>query len=319
MQAVGNLLQQGLEQFENRAWTDGLVAHGEIESASVGKKTGAFYRHFLPLRQHLVGILADSYRRLFKLAMAHPNTTGGDPHAWVLSQLQPAFGFAIGWVREWYVLACDDENQSVRHVASVPVVPAGQPSVQIPVALPPSPDPTAWRAPAWLFQISIALVGVGPLKQNHIPDTNSEEKLGEAHTRLLLKGARRVLLWELGSAIETVCNEEIAAAGAIPAVRIEAQTEEPSQRKGLKPHFKGIEGLGPKKTDLSRYMHGLTEKQHLAFSLKYEYQLGLAEISSRMGLDRKTAYEHIEAAKRKIDQARSNEKSKARRATSEAE
>ncbi len=63
----------------------------------------------------------------------------------------------------------------------------------------------------------------------------------------------------------------------------------------------------------------VTEKQQLAFSLKFEYALGLAEIATRMGLDRKTAYEHIEAAKRKMDQARSNEKSKARRPKSEDE
>jgi predicted DNA-binding protein YlxM (UPF0122 family) len=57
-------------------------------------------------------------------------------------------------------------------------------------------------------------------------------------------------------------------------------------------------------------MDNLTEKQHLAFSLRFEYGLGLAEVASRMGVDRKTAYEHIEAAKRKVNHARSKEKSK---------
>jgi DNA-directed RNA polymerase specialized sigma24 family protein len=66
-------------------------------------------------------------------------------------------------------------------------------------------------------------------------------------------------------------------------------------------------------------MNNLTEKQQQAFSLKFEYELGLAEIALRMGLDRKTVYEHIEAAKRRIDQARSNEKRKAHRPTSENE
>ena len=59
-------------------------------------------------------------------------------------------------------------------------------------------------------------------------------------------------------------------------------------------------------------MDNLTEKQRLAFSLKCEYRLGLTEIASRMGLNRKTAYEHIEAAQRKIDQVHSNEKHKTR-------
>jgi len=82
-------------------------------------------------------------------------------------------------------------------------------------------------------------------------------------------------------------------------------------RKGSKRGLKGVEGL-VHKTDLSRYKHGLTEKQQLAFSLKYEYGLKLSEIASRMELDRKTAYEHIKAATRKIDQVRSSEKRKAR-------
>ena len=103
------------------------------------------------------------------------------------------------------------------------------------------------------------------------------------------------------------------AAGAIPRETVSKQAEEASKRKVSKHGLKGIEGL-VRKADLSQYMDNLTEKQRLAFSLKYEYELGLAEIASRMGLDRKTAYEHIEAARRKIDQARSNEKSKAHRA-----
>jgi len=71
--------------------------------------------------------------------------------------------------------------------------------------------------------------------------------------------------------------------------------------------LKGTQGLGGK-TDLSRYFHSLTEKQQLAASLKFEYELGLTEIASRMGIDRKTAAEHIHAAERKINQSRSNEK-----------
>jgi DNA-directed RNA polymerase specialized sigma24 family protein len=148
-----------------------------------------------------------------------------------------------------------------------------------------------------------------------VPNTDSAEKLGEAHTRLLLKGARRVFLWDLGAAIETVLNEEIAAAGAIRAATLK-QKETPSRRKDSKHQLKGTEGL-VRKTDLSQYKHymdNLTEKQQLAFSLRHEYGLGLTEIASRMGLNRKTAYEHIEAARRKIDQVRSGEKAKAQRA-----
>jgi hypothetical protein len=81
--------------------------------------------------------------------------------------------------------------------------------------------------------------------------------------------------------------------------------------------LKGTEGLVIK-NDLSKYsqyMDKLTEKQQLAFVLKFQYGLGLADIALRMGgINRKTADEHIKAAMKKVEQARSNEKGQARRA-----
>lgn len=79
-------------------------------------------------------------------------------------------------------------------------------------------------------------------------------------------------------------------------------------RKKTKHWLKGTKGLGPKKQDYSRYMDSLTEKQQQALSLRLEYRLGLAEVASRMGINRKTAYEHIEAASRKVDQVCSADK-----------
>ena len=70
---------------------------------------------------------------------------------------------------------------------------------------------------------------------------------------------------------------------------------------------KGTQGL-QKKLNFSGYYHLLTDKQQLAFSLKLEYEVGLSELASRMGISRKTASEHLHAAKRKIDQSLSNDK-----------
>jgi len=78
--------------------------------------------------------------------------------------------------------------------------------------------------------------------------------------------------------------------------------------------LKGFDGLGPKVTDLSEYMLGLTERQYMAFSLKNEFEVKPSEIAARMGLDRKTAYEHLNAANRRIEQTLSNDKRKALRA-----
>ncbi len=77
---------------------------------------------------------------------------------------------------------------------------------------------------------------------------------------------------------------------------------------------KGFHGLGPKVTDLSEYMLGLTERQYMAFSLKNEFELKLSEIASRMGLARKTVSEHLDLADKKIKQAYSAERRKAIRA-----
>jgi hypothetical protein len=225
----------------------------------------------------MVALLAETYRKYFKLALAHARTTEDDPESWAWNQLQPAVVAALEWMREWYVLACDGENQSVRHVGSVDFAPGQTVSLSIPTKVP--PRPTSWDAPAWLFGVSTAFFGVGPLKQRNVPSSDSEQRLGQAHTRLLLKGARRVFLWELGAAIDTVQNEETAAAGAIPNEPPVRQAETPIGRNASKHRPKGAAGLGQKKADLSRYMDGLTEKQRLAISFKYEYELGLGEIA----------------------------------------
>lgn len=316
VEATGNLLLRELSEFLSSGWSAALSAHAEIEVRPINQRTGPFYSHFLPLLKDLIVLLAGSYRRYFKLALAHPHQTGGDPHIWVSVQLQPALAASLEWIRDWYILACDGENQYVRHTAKIDYVPGQTVSVPIPLALTPFPPSESWRAPAWLFQVGPP-VGIMLLKTKNVPPRDSAERLGAAHTRLLLKGARRVFLGQLIAEIETVRNEEIAAAGAIPGVSAVGQVRESNKRP--KHWLKGIEGLGPKTIDLSKYMDGLTDKQWLAFSLKNEYGLGLAEVASRMGLDRKTAYEHLQAAVKKIDQGRSNEKRKVTRAKSTRE
>lgn len=237
LKAIGELFEDGFAQLDSWGKTEALMAHGEIERMPVGNKTSPFFRHFLPLRRDMVVLLADSYRRYFKLALAHVSQAGGDSDKWAQAQLWPAVCVVLVWIRDWYILACDGENQSMRRLASTKFVPGATVSLPIPLSLPPIPPPTSWRAPAWLFAISPVL-GVGPLKEQHVPARDSEERLGEAHTRLLLKGARRAFLWDLGAAIGTVRNEETAAAGA---VRVEAGNKPgrgPNKRKGWKQRLK---------------------------------------------------------------------------------
>jgi hypothetical protein len=74
--------------------------------------------------------------------------------------------------------------------------------------------------------------------------------------------------------------------------------------------------LPPKKCDYSGLMDsaGLTELQRECYSLKHEYQLSVAEIARRLGRDRKTIQEHIDAADNKVTLAASIERGQKRRA-----
>jgi predicted DNA-binding protein (UPF0251 family) len=305
VEAIDNLLSQDLHEVFYAGGMDALSAHAEIELVPIEQKSGVFYRNFLPLLNNLVSVLTGSYRRYFKLTLVHPQRTGREDQ-WAWEKLEPAVGAALKWIRNWYVLACD-----VQPLASTEFVPGQTVSVSIPTVAPPLPPPESWRAPNWLFQVS-PYCGTGPLKTKHVPARDSEQRLGAAHTRLLLRGVRRTFLLQLGNVIETVRNEEVAAAGAMLVGTLSGQARE--TKKVPKHWLKGFEGLGPKVADLSRYTHVLTEKQQIAFSLKGEYGLKLAEVASRMGLDRKTAYEHLKAADKKINEAYSNDRRKARSA-----
>jgi len=307
LSAIQNLFVSEFSVIDSESGRDALLANTEIEHEDNMRKKAAFFRHFLPPRQRMIALLAETYRKYFKLVLANARTTEVAPEVWAWSQLQPAVFAALVWMQEWYVLACDGENQSVRHVGSVPFVPGQTFSISVPTNVPPL-STSCWRAPAWLFGVSVALFGVGPMKEKNVPNEDSGQRLGDAHTRLLLKGARRVFLWTLGTAIATVQNEETAAAGAIHSEPPFRDANIPNDGEVSRHQPKGTEGLVQKQSDLSKYMDGLTEKQRLAFSLKFEYGLGLTEIASRMGINHKTADEHIKAAAKKIEQARSSEK-----------
>jgi predicted DNA-binding protein (UPF0251 family) len=310
IEATAKLWSQQFGEFRNESQTDALFVHTQIESLPVAQREARFYGRFIPLLQNVVTIFNNTYRRHFKLAVANPRECGPDPHKWAWTLLQAGIPFVYEWIQDWYVLACDGENRYVRQIASIPVVAGDTASISIPLVPPPPLESSLWRAPGWLFAVS-PLVGIGLLKKKNVPDPNSDQRLTKAHTRLLLKGMRKVFRWKLRTDVEVIRNEETAAAGAMPIEIVDPQV----RRSNIPPKhwLRGFEGLGPKASDLSQYTETLTEKQQMAFSLKYEFELGPAEVASRMGLDRKTVYEHLEAANRKIGQFRSSVKRQAKR------
>src|SRR5713101_8260793 len=102
LKAIGELFEDGFAQLNHLGGTEALMAHGEIERMPVGHKTSPFFRHFLPLRRDMVVLLADSYRRYFKLALAHVSQAGGDSDKWAWGQLRPAVSVALDWIPDWY-------------------------------------------------------------------------------------------------------------------------------------------------------------------------------------------------------------------------
>jgi hypothetical protein len=235
LEAIGKLLLPELNATLSGGWTSALFANSEINMRPISLKAEPFHRHLIPLLQGLSSLLARAYRRYFKLGLAHPQQCGTDPHEWALGQINPAISVTLEWLRNWYMLACDGSNQYVQPIASIACQP-GQ-AVSIPVTCPEIPSIESWRAPAWLFAVG-PIVGIGLLKKAHVPSTESDDKLGAAHTRLLLKGARRVFLWKLRSEIEIVHNQEVALFGTLPAEAANRPTRRYNKRTGWQQRLK---------------------------------------------------------------------------------
>jgi hypothetical protein len=236
-EAVANLCDDEFSNLTSRSEMQALAVSSQVRQGNVDLKSAVFYRSFLPLRGEMVTLLADTYRRYFKLALAHASGTGQDANLWAWIQLQPAIHAAIEWIGDWYVLACEGENRHLVTIATVQAVP-GQ-TVTTPIQFPDSSlSPPPWQAPAWLFGVSLAFFGIGMLKTSRVPNRESAERLGPGHSRLLLKGAKRVFLWELQKAIDKVTNQEIAAAGAVRTEAAHAQARRPNKRKGWEKRLK---------------------------------------------------------------------------------
>jgi len=91
------------------------------------------------------------------------------------------------------------------------------------------------------------------------------------------------------------------------------QVEIDQLKKGVRGPVKsapdGLKGLGPKKNDLSRYLDSakLTDIQRDCLSMKFEYDLSLAEIARRLHKHHSTVQYHITRATKKIEQACAHE------------
>jgi hypothetical protein len=71
LKAIGELFEGGFAQLSHMSSIEGTLAHSEIEQRPAEQKASVFFRHFSPLRKEMIKLLTQSYRRCFKLALAH--------------------------------------------------------------------------------------------------------------------------------------------------------------------------------------------------------------------------------------------------------
>ena len=136
VEATGNLFNEAFLKLHSSAEIRGLAAHSEIRNVSVASKSAVFFRHYLPLREQMISLLSDTYRRFLKLALANSSQIRVRPEQWAWIQLQPAIQAALQWIREWYILACEGENQNIRVLTTMQVVQSGEITEKIPNSVP---------------------------------------------------------------------------------------------------------------------------------------------------------------------------------------
>ncbi len=149
--AIGNLWQKEFSDFLFNTQMVALSVHSKINVAPAPQKSTTFYREFLPLRQNIVALLANNYRRYFKVGLAQPRMEIENPHDWAWGQFQSAIHSGVEWICDWYILACSGENRSIRPTEPLNIAPGATLSFFMAHADPFSPSTKSWRAPAWLF------------------------------------------------------------------------------------------------------------------------------------------------------------------------
>jgi hypothetical protein len=237
VEATQKMFWQRFLELQQQSTVQALAVHSEIEVLAIGSKNARFYGRFLPLLMNSAQIFAEAYRRYFKLALANPQECKPSPDEWACIQLRESMGVAFDWLSNWWVLACDGENQHVRLAASVPFVPGENVSVSSPTILTSDSQPrTWWCAPCWTFVVYPP--GINALRKEHMPDTTSDEKLSPAHTRLILKAMRRIFLMKLRMDMDRGRNEEIIAAGTIPTYATLTAKRKPNKRAGWEERLK---------------------------------------------------------------------------------
>jgi hypothetical protein len=289
-----------------------------------------FQRHFYAWVGELRKLVSKAFERLLAISRAQQGTIGAAAIEWATLQVTDLIERKKRLVDLWIKSACDGKNDARRGANTLE-------DRERRIFW------TDWRAPAWLdmepnrnvpYNASTAWERIDEC------ETKSALKFFRENVwRLLLKAT---LEDQVGTAHEVLARQENSStlqsqqplpepvlpvaeknSLATPTSPVQVTSEQQPQISGattVAPSSLAAVGgklpkeqyapLPPRVSDYSNLLDpaGLTELQRECFSLRHEYQLAVAEIARRLGRDRKTIQEHLDAANNKIKLAGNKER-----------
>lgn len=210
MEAIARTVNAKIQHVNFQGMLAAISTRAAIDGLSGHHKGSAFYREYLPWSNELCAACVEGFRLFFRLALAHPDLIRENPQKWAYDQIGPLIRFALDEISEWFMLACEGENRCAKKIGTAELIPNQTVSIAIPLTVPEHVSKNEWRAPAWLFAVAAELTGIGLMKDSSVPKNDLDMRLGASHTRLILKGARKVFKQNMHSGIARIYDEEIA-------------------------------------------------------------------------------------------------------------
>ena len=311
------------DYFEKQCFSD-------LHPISSLTEPATFQKHFYVCVGELRKLVSQAFERLLTISRAQKGIVGEAAIEWAALQVTDLIERKGRLVELWIKSACDGQNDAPRDATT-----------------PEDRERrifwTDWRAPAWLYmepngnfpynastawermderETKSALKTFREDRWILLLKATLEDQVGTAHEVLARQENSSTLQSQqrLPEPVPPVAEKNPLATPTSPVQVTSEQQPRISGATAVAPSSLAAVGgklpkeqhapLPPRVSDYSNLLDpaGLTELQRECFSLRHEYQLAVAEIARRLGRDRKTIQEHLEAANNKIKLAGNKER-----------
>lgn len=311
------------DYFEKQCFND-------LHPLSTLTEPAIFQKHFYACVGELRKLVSQAFERLLTISRAQKGIVGEAAIEWAALQVTDLIERKGRLVELWIKSACDGQNDALRDATT-----------------PEDRERrifwTDWRAPAWLDmepngnfpynaptawermdedETKSALKTFREDRWILLLKATVEDQVGTAHEVLARQENSSTLQSQqrLPEPVSPVAEKNPLATPTSPVQVTSEQQPQISGATAVAPSSLAAVGgklpkeqhapLPPRVSDYSNLLDpaGLTELQRECFSLRHEYQLAVAEIARRLGRDRKTIQEHLEAANNKIKLAGNKER-----------